>query len=630
MEQIIFTESILFDLSSDTIDLCKINLSQYIATEVDDHTIIRIMLAFIISRPETIELMVSIFKYFWKMASKNNQLDFTKIWLAEIQVKISEFREILFFYNLLVSEKIVDKSLFSMHNIYCNGKQKFYEYPMDFNKEIRPNKILDFISKDNLKSLIMHINSCGIDLTETIIVANQYERCTPIDKSICSLIEAAAFFGSSNCFKYFLLLKIKCRPEIMRYAIMGGSVEIIHLIEDKFPNLLSKLETISLELIEIGIMYHRLEIVQWLLEYYKLPDSNMAILAGKAIMYCSYNIFYSCFRLYFNFQSLEKLVASDHIYDYFLTLYFLESQKKRMAEADILRRNRFQLSTIILSAIRDKNFSFFRLLLDSIPSLSTILESQVVDIILKYSNNDDSGMQIVHYLLSSGQFDLNQERSIRRSVGGSVEHPQPLLLYACDGNMKNLLEELLGHAHLNVNAKCSDSDFGLKNALDSCCENCSPELLFLFINKTQSKVHVNLPLHFACRGNKLENFKIAYFSLDIDITKQDPKHRTCLYYACENDQSEFVEYILSLKHCVLSSADIHSSFFCALKMKSNKSILSFLKSELIDINQVESLYGYTPLHMICNTNNIEIVRDILAYKGIDINKKNIAIHIEFD
>ena len=82
-----------------------------------------------------------------------------------------------------------------------------------------------------------------------------------------SYLQVMAFFGSIKCFKHSISNGSYKFNNIEYYAVAGGNIEIIHILEQR---------NVSFECcLDASIKYHRLEISDWILLHYKCDENQL-------------------------------------------------------------------------------------------------------------------------------------------------------------------------------------------------------------------------------------------------------------------------------------------------------------------------------------------------------------------
>ena len=109
-----------------------------------------------------------------------------------------------------------------------------------------------------------------------------YERCTFVNDKP-KLIEYAAFFGSIEIFKYFILNCEDKTPDVLRYAVCSGNSEIIRICSDLKSS--TYLGTLSL-----SIEYHHQVISEWLIES-KNQSCSDQIAIQNCLRFCNFEMF---------------------------------------------------------------------------------------------------------------------------------------------------------------------------------------------------------------------------------------------------------------------------------------------------------------------------------------------------
>ena len=114
---------------------------------------------------------------------------------------------------------------------------------------------------------------------QSLILSEEYEVSDFLRESQPSLIELAAFFGSINIFKFLWTSGANLTVSLAKYAIAGGNIDIIKIIEScekvfPFTHLSSNLGNndnnyfLFCDLIETAIQFYQNEIVTYLIDNY--------------------------------------------------------------------------------------------------------------------------------------------------------------------------------------------------------------------------------------------------------------------------------------------------------------------------------------------------------------------------
>ena len=93
------------------------------------------------------------------------------------------------------------------------------------------SKICGLIRNDSLNDFIDYTAQKKFDF-DSKIPFSIFETNNFLNKKMVSLIEYAAFFGSTQIFKYLLKNRAKIYPNLLEFAIHSGNPEMIHLVED--------------------------------------------------------------------------------------------------------------------------------------------------------------------------------------------------------------------------------------------------------------------------------------------------------------------------------------------------------------------------------------------------------------
>lgn len=124
------------------------------------------------------------------------------------------------------------------------------------------NSLQSFLQKDDIDNF-----------QKKFIMGGDFNQNVRVDGKEMSLLSAAAFFNAVKCFKYILLNEAKPSQETLYNAVISGSLEIIHILQ----------EQVDLKAaLEASIIFYRPEIFEWLCDHH-LDDT---FCKEKAIEVC--------------------------------------------------------------------------------------------------------------------------------------------------------------------------------------------------------------------------------------------------------------------------------------------------------------------------------------------------------
>ncbi|KAK8875507.1 hypothetical protein M9Y10_005673 [Tritrichomonas musculus] len=124
---------------------------------------------------------------------------------------------------------------------------------------------------DCLRSLI---SSKIDDVNNFFIPFNIFENYVDFDQNKISYIDYAAAYGSIKCFKYLLLNHNMIGEATLSYAVYGGNIEIIRIVDQRFSsNKVHYGYFISYDYIYLSIIKHRNDVFNWIFEQKYLSNS---------------------------------------------------------------------------------------------------------------------------------------------------------------------------------------------------------------------------------------------------------------------------------------------------------------------------------------------------------------------
>ncbi|KAK8898336.1 hypothetical protein M9Y10_000620 [Tritrichomonas musculus] len=189
--------------------------------------------------------------------------------------------------------------------------------------------LCEIIRQDQVKEFSIFINTYNIPLSYEID-GTIYEKNSFLSNKKVTLIEYAAFHGSTNIFKDLMTMKVTIDPSILLYAIHSNNDELVDFI---LQNVFVKIDqkTSNLCLLE-SIKCHHIQIMKFFKEYHFQDDGKI-------------NLPRQCLKNY-NFILLNDMLSEMKCYDD-IDSYFKREDKN-----------------LILFLCKYKLFSFVKVLLE--------------------------------------------------------------------------------------------------------------------------------------------------------------------------------------------------------------------------------------------------------------------------
>ena len=139
----------------------------------------------------------------------------------------------------------------------------------DMNYNSQSMIISKLIRKDNIDEFQEFAEKNNLDFNSKIeysIIDYPTFNVRDAEKDMPTLIEYASFFGSGNIFKYLLLKNVEIGEKIMNYSVIGGNLDIIHILEDKN-------KTFSEDSLINAVKYSQNEIADYLIQNHNIQIS---------------------------------------------------------------------------------------------------------------------------------------------------------------------------------------------------------------------------------------------------------------------------------------------------------------------------------------------------------------------
>ena len=145
--------------------------------------------------------------------------------------------------------------------------------PYIFKLDTAQSPLLEFIKNDDFSSLQEFIsNTIDFDFSQTYEIYSEY----------VNLIDIASYYGSIDCFKYFVVNNAPFSEYVCPFSICGSNYEIIHYLENNFRE-----ENFNDEIcLKMSIAYHHYEITDYLNVNY-----NSSLIYQETAIY-SFNYLY--------------------------------------------------------------------------------------------------------------------------------------------------------------------------------------------------------------------------------------------------------------------------------------------------------------------------------------------------
>lgn len=457
------------------------------------------------------------------------------------------------------------------------------------------NNVAQMIQNDDIvqfQDFISHTNTnVNSTVPRSIYETNRFllqERFAP------TYIEYAAFCGSMKIFKYLLLNKARIQFIGPRYAISGGNLDIIHILED------IKVANFDEGCLIHAIVFHQNEILDYL-------HSSLGIQYGKNCLkwsILSYN-YYAFSKILASFVKKSKKSKKSNDIEGFEHLFAVglqaavKSGSLEMVEyivsstkIDFNKMNEKKEYGLIHKAAQYANIDVFRFI-SSLPALDPHTKGVYDQTCLHYAAISGKA-DIVKYLINEKQFDVNETNMFGdtplhlASKYGKIDVIKVLIANPkCNIWLRNINKETaLGIAVLNnhtetakelLSIPCScdkEIESDLQIALQLACRQGNDQIVELIANHKCINLNEKGPLgysalHWAAQTGNLNLIKFLTSCKGIDINIRDKRQNTPLHKACEYGKYDCAKYLLSLKDIDVTSKNAVGMTCIALSQKSH-------------------------------------------------------------
>lgn len=369
--ELLHIENLIFLLSSGTIESIIVKTLKIITPQNED-VIVRALLSYCIARHTKIELLIDFLVVLNQRENeqriKRNQQTFSEknivkkfcdLTLKEFFKEIShsgtqrydEYRSILQELCFIIYQ-LIEKNLLDQNEILKNKNVTlplYFAHLMTPDQIQRAQRVNSFNNEDKYPAFAQIVKSTdpkqwipvhrynahlGMNTTpinyairfdriddlmkyikspqfknDGKVMSCMYERCSFVNEKP-KFVEYAAFFGSVECFKYFISNGDDKVSDIFRYAICSGNPDIIKICSDLKSTLLGTLS--------LSIEYHHQVISEWLVDVKNQIYDQISI--QNCFRFCSFEMF--IYMLKKGVNANYFLLEATH-YDNLLAVLFL-------------------------------------------------------------------------------------------------------------------------------------------------------------------------------------------------------------------------------------------------------------------------------------------------------------------
>ena len=433
----------------------------------------------------------------------------------------------------------------------------------------QPESIQVYLRDDDIQHFQEYVlQSSGFDFNMQLPTASN-SPIRKIHSDSVSLAQFAAFYGSLKCFKYILLNDVTLDDDICKFAVAGGNIEIIHILEQKECQF-------KYPCFYTSIQYHRNDIADWLLLHYNCEEVSL--------IDCL-NIFNEEAFVFF-LENCKDVNAQDYLAFscYTGNYYVINALLKHGAN---IHQGK---NPAIINACYKGYLVIVKLLLENGANIN-----QMGDLNTPLSTAcERSRRDVVKFLVEKGA-DVNLLEKHKRS---------PLSISCSQGDVESV-RVLLDHGAL--------IDNGAEYPLINASTNGSLEIVKMLVEKgadvNKLDSNGNTPLSITCSNN---NIAIINYLIDHNA---DVNQGNALYNACENGNLEVAKLLIE------KGANVNkgpNTPLCGACEKGYYDIVKLLIDNGANVNRGND--HNNPLLIACSKNYIKIAK-LLIENGADVNKQ---------
>ena len=513
----------------------------------------------IISKTFSSDELMSIFKNrtIIYILLKNNLIDISAIY------EVGSINFFKFFCKEIYESKVYHENdekdlqrlvqnLDDNHDIYCR-------------KGVSINPFAKIIREDDIDTFQEYVSQNNIRINGSINTG-VYESCNlfAAETHEVTIIDYAAYYGSINIFKFLIMNGARVTNSTKISAIVGGNLEIIHILEQENS-------AFNQFCLTIAIIYNQNDIFDYLISNHGLE------IAGDSLKQCIKFSNFSIFNIIF--QDLMKKHDINTIKRGLMegckrgALAFVENILNNLPEININEEYSDRHSYLTSAAIPGNDLLF-----------RYLCENYQADINIRCSFHQssihiaalNSNIGVLKYLIEERQFNIND----KDSFGSTALH------LAAKHKKLSVVKYLLTNKNINVNALDSDKCTALRYAVYQRNDEIAIALLnHPDINYNEKGPNNQNILHIASRINDLEIVKVVSQKENCNINQKGVLGYTALHWAAQEGYIDIIAYLTSLKGIDLNPRD-----------KNN----------------------YTPLIKAAEMGKTECVKHLLSLEGVDV------------
>lgn len=473
------------------------------------------------------------------------------------------------------------------------------------------NSLQSIIFEDDIDTFQQRSGEKDFDINQEIKI-HSYENIA-FPEVNPTLLQFAAYYGSSNIFKFVLLnganLKIKNKEgfSFEHFAIAGGDPEMIHIFEGKglsFDNTLL-----------VAAQFHQNQIFDWIYESKDRGDLNQVFLNA-----CAAN------NLYVVLFFLDELKFNVNIVD--------EDHESPLHYAAKYGANEV-LNLLLAHPEIDVNLGKNERTALDVAAISGLCET--VRILLtrgsahgiEFNNLDRNGRTV--FCNAIEHFDLVQELLNNQEIDVNLGEKVPIQL-AIRNESIPIVKLLLDSHRIDISKLDEDGNTLLHLAMF----NNKSDILRLLLNDNRIIAQLNIknadgntPLHLAAR-NKTPEFVSAIFEflsqhqdIQVDINARNNNQDTSLHLAAKDGVSASISILISHANVDVNAKDEleQTPLHLAARKCNFKQMKELFNSPQIKINQQDML-GNTPLHIAMTNPTADGINLLIEQPNLEFNIKN--------
>jgi ankyrin repeat protein len=410
---------------------------------------------------------------------------------------------------------------------------------------------------------------------------------TVCDDKEVSYAQIMALFSSKKCFRYAVSAGGYDMDGIAKYAVAGGDIEIIHILEQSGVSFDNCFET--------AVKFHREDVCDWLLTHYKCEE----ICASSAIEYHNINVFMFLILNGIGSNDIGGCLIEASSNGHLEVVKYLYEECHANVEA---KNNKGY--TPIIYASQNGHLDIVKYLYEECNANVEAKDNYGNTPIMFASKNGH--LEVVKYLYEE----------YHANVEAMNDYGKTPIMFASENGQLDVVKYLYEECHANVEA---ENNYGVTPIIYA-SENGHLEVVKYLYEECHANVEAknkdgDTPITYASINGHLEVVKYLYEECNANVEAKDDYGDTPIIYASEYGHLEVVKYLHEECHANVEAKNKNEETpIIIASEKGHLEVVKYLHEECHANVEAKDNKGSTPI-MRNRINDIRYTIYDICYKG---------------